>query len=980
MIVNGVTLSQINFANRYNGRIQGLVYLDNNQDGLFNKNDTGISQVKIQLLGKDIQGRDVDVTVTTNEQGKFYFQYVAPNDAQGYRLIETQPEEYVDGFDSINTQIVANSDQSDQFSPVLLGLNQQKTSYNFGEISTSTLSGVVWVDGNDNGQLDESEPLRVAGVTINLSGVEVGTGESVQQATVTDEKGQYRFTKLRAGTYVVAQQQPAAWMDGKEQLGSLGGNLENDSFTAIEIKKGQDGSNYNFGEVGSSLHGRVYNDLNEDGHYTINEPGIPSVQLVLSGNDVSGNPVLRQSMTDLDGQYTFNDLPLPNSIGYKVAEIQPPETLDGQESIGSHGGINEVNDTISQITFTQHPSLLTDYNFGEMLLNPASIGGMVWLDKNHNRSEDDDSGQPGWKVELIKSRQNAKDNTNVMPVATLVTDSRGKYQFKGLSAGVYEVRFLHPQGDVIYGYPVSDQQGVDISTGTINNLALDAGQNVEHQSLPVDPSGVVYNSETREPVAGAKVTITGPSGFEPSRDLVGGIANTTQITGDDGAYQFLLFRSAPAGLYQLQVSETSGYIPGVSKAIPACNNALVVSSSSSPALIHISGAPPSVDSVIHDAESCPISTEQANTTANTTQYYLKFDIDPLLPSVNVVNNHLPLDPYTDELFAVSKTTPILNASTGGLVPYTISVNNNSAILLNNITVIDQLPPGFKYVSGSAKLNGISLEPITKGRQLMWTDLDFPAKQKQQFTLMTLVGAGATEGKYVNQAWLTANEYMLSNVATATVQVVPDPIFDCANLVGKVFNDKNANGYQDQGELGIAAVRLATAQGLLVTTDEHGRYHVACADIPNRLRGSNFVIKVDERSLPSGFRITTENPRVVRLTRGQSSKANFGATVHTVVRIQLNQYAFNGQAIKDTYQQDLVKAVQLLKLQPSILRLAYSSVEGEDNSTIKTRLQQLTQSIKKQWRDCEHELMIEQEITKPNNAQTFFKQKEKSVNE
>ena len=99
---------------------------------------------------------------------------------------------------------------------------------------------------------------------------------------------------------------------------------------------------------------------------------------------------------------------------------------------------------------------------------------------------------------------------------------------------------------------------------------------------------------------------------------------------------------------------------------------------------------------------------------------------------------------------------------------------------------------------------------------------------------------------------------------------PDPLFDCSELIGKVFDDKNKNGYQDDGEPGMPGVRLATAKGLLVTTDQHGRYHIACAAIPNGQIGSNFILKVDENTLPTGYHLTSENPRVERLTRGKLS--------------------------------------------------------------------------------------------------------------
>ena len=93
---------------------------------------------------------------------------------------------------------------------------------------------------------------------------------------------------------------------------------------------------------------------------------------------------------------------------------------------------------------------------------------------------------------------------------------------------------------------------------------------------------------------------------------------------------------------------------------------------------------------------------------------------------------------------------------------------------------------------------------------------------------------------------------------------------------------------------LPGVRLVTAQGLLVTTDAQGRYHIACPVMPDAALGSNFIVKLDERTLPSGYRLTTDNPETVRLTAGKVSKLNFGATIHHVVRIEVNDAAFDGR--------------------------------------------------------------------------------------
>ena len=80
------------------------------------------------------------------------------------------------------------------------------------------------------------------------------------------------------------------------------------------------------------------------------------------------------------------------------------------------------------------------------------------------------------------------------------------------------------------------------------------------------------------------------------------------------------------------------------------------------------------------------------------------------------------------------------------------------------------------------------------------------------------------------------------------------------------------------ERGIPGARLATVEGLVIETDEFGRYHVEEIENIAFDIGSNFIIKVDPQSLPEGAEFTTENPRVVRLTQSLMSQANFGIRI------------------------------------------------------------------------------------------------------
>src|SRR5690606_19779185 len=76
------------------------------------------------------------------------------------------------------------------------------------------------------------------------------------------------------------------------------------------------------------------------------------------------------------------------------------------------------------------------------------------------------------------------------------------------------------------------------------------------------------------------------------------------------------------------------------------------------------------------------------------------------------------------------------------------------------------------------------------------------------------------------------------------------------------------------ERGIPGVRIASVEGLIVETDQYGRYHLV--DVPGGARSHrNFILKVDPTTLPPGTEFTTDNPRVRRITPGVPVRFDFG---------------------------------------------------------------------------------------------------------
>ncbi|MGL5710304.1 MAG: hypothetical protein ACRCW9_05610, partial [Cetobacterium sp.] len=76
------------------------------------------------------------------------------------------------------------------------------------------------------------------------------------------------------------------------------------------------------------------------------------------------------------------------------------------------------------------------------------------------------------------------------------------------------------------------------------------------------------------------------------------------------------------------------------------------------------------------------------------------------------------------------------------------------------------------------------------------------------------------------------------------------------------------------EEGIPGVRVANVEGLVIITDQYGRFHIP--EVSDK-KGKNYILKVDATTLPIGSIFTTENPKVQRLGTTMI-KYNFGVVL------------------------------------------------------------------------------------------------------
>jgi len=340
-------------------------------------------------------------------------------------------------------------------------------------------------------------------------------------------------------------------------------------------------------------------------------------------------------------------------------------------------------------------------------------------------------------------------------------------------------------------------------------------------------------------------------------------------------------------------------------------------------------------------------------------------------------------PVVDGL-TMSKTTLNEIVLRGSVVPYTITIDNTATHVAGPYNIVDTLPPGLIYVPNSATLDGLAAMVTVNGAIITWPNVTIPAAGQVVVTLDARILTGANPGAHVNRVSLrdpATGDPVLED-ETALVRIMPEAVFDCVDVIGKVFDDVNGNGYQDapdalpnsaaitdqnyyggkggklaftpapQNEDGIPGVRLVTVDGLVITTDEHGRYSVPCAALPAD-GGSNFIIKLDPRSLPTGYSMTTENPRVARVTPGMMSEINFGATLGHLARVDVNDAAFSAEgAPVAALGAGLTQLAASLVDNPATVVIAYHISMDADASVVamaRQRMNSLKDQLRQEWR-------------------------------
>ena len=395
-------------------------------------------------------------------------------------------------------------------------------------------------------------------------------------------------------------------------------------------------------------------------------------------------------------------------------------------------------------------------------------------------------------------------------------------------------------------------------------MVLAAGQNLPQQSLPVDPSGVVYDAATRQAVPGAVVNLApvgSCAGWNPATAIVGATLGGYSISGDAiamtpgplGFYQFLFAPSAPASCtFQLTVTPPSSFSFASTLIPPA------------PGPFAPGGGPTTTVPVQ------PQAGPPNGPVGPATLYYLTLAAGS--GSAGVIHNHIPVDPAAASGLALAKTGDRSIVELGDSVRYTITVQRSSGPVPAQVSIVDRLPAGFTFIAGTAVVNGTGIaDPAGQpGPRLTFELGPMPASGQLVLQYRVRVGVGAQQGDGINRA--IGYGCAIPSGCTAADGTTPQPGAAATNegrfqvrvtggvfgveacVLGKVFVDCNGNHVQDAEEIGIPGVRLVLSEGTTLVSDSEGKYSY-CG-----LRPRSHVMRVDETTLPRGARLTTSSNR------------------------------------------------------------------------------------------------------------------------
>ncbi|MDO5768583.1 MAG: hypothetical protein Q4P13_03695 [Psychrobacter sp.] len=254
---------------------------------------------------------------------------------------------------------------------------------------------------------------------------------------------------------------------------------------------------------------------------------------------------------------------------------------------------------------------------------------------------------------------------------------------------------------------------------------------------------------------------------------------------------------------------------------------------------------------------------------------LNFLDNPIFTQLNMVDKLPNLQ--------IEKEGDVRLADIGDYVNYSIKITNRGEATAYDVDLKDALPRGFSVVPDSVRIDGIKAPNFTSnGRYQVLGVGDLKSNESKKVSYRVLIGATAVGSDGINRANAVAVDSNGNTINSLESQWKVDVGRGLMNtdgiIIGKVYNDINRDGIQqkEDGELGVAGVRIYMENGNFVVTDPEGKYNFY------GISAKTHVLKVDRTTLPADVELieqTNRNAgdpgsRFVDLKYGELHRADF----------------------------------------------------------------------------------------------------------
>lgn len=745
------------------------------------------------------------------------------------------------------------------------------------------LGDLIWFDANNDGKHTSDEP-GLPGVYVELyrDGQTPGVDAPIQ-ITYTDTNGYYVFNGLVAGRYFVYLPKLPSGLLQVTPLDNDASNGKNNrnrgtqpggvgqpvTSIVFDLQPGQgptddgdDANGYLIADIGLwcppaqggtlQLGDQVFRDANNNGRRDPDEVGINgiTIELYSEGQTPGVDQPLGTDVTKQGGYYTFHNVPAGRYFVYVPKPTAECSTVSSQtftdddgKNNRNRGSQNSAGQPIKSVVMTLDANdAVTDdgdiaggnltFDIGLVCVRYAQLGDKVFEDRNANGLQDlGEPGIGGATVQLLDSTGNV--------LKTVTTDDSGLYQFADLIPCVaYRVKVTLPNGYTFTSKTGnlndSNNSDVDPVTGVTDEVILCPGETNNN----VDAGGYrpvrignfvwrdlnangVYDDGAPESVGVANVTVR----------LYSAATDTLLATTSTDANGVYLFQNLQPGNYYVifdlstlpaGLMPTTANVAGDDSLDSDANEA--TGRTANTGLIASGGEDLTVDMGLKAAPTAtPTNTPIPPTNTPTPTPTATTSSTPTTATPTATNT--PSTPT-----ATPTNTPTPTGTT-----QTFTLGDKVFEDLNHNGLQDEGEPGIAGVTVTLQGPNAVVVAVTNGSGFyQFTNLQAGVPYTVTFTrpngYQATIRSGAANDP-LNSDGDPATGIVAGIVLTQNNANIDSGFWRPASLGDFVWEDRNGNGTQDQGEPGIvgATVRLLNSAGAFIsstTTNGSGFYQFA----------------------------------------------------------------------------------------------------------------------------------------------------------